>query len=124
MAGARQRPELVNVSSPFRVSVPQLAIKVDRDKIQTLGIPPIDVYDALQTYLGGLYVNDFNQFGRTWRGLLQAEPDFRRAPEDIPPFYVRTPDQLLVPLSTLVQARPTSGPEVPFRSQHFLRRKS
>ena len=119
MAAARQRPELVNVSSPFRVSVPQLAIKVDRDKIQTLGIPPIDVYDALQTYLGGLYVNDFNQFGRTWRVLLQAEPDFRRAPEDIRRFYVRTQDQLMVPLSTLVEVRPTSGPEVLFRYNHF-----
>src|SRR3989442_10805216 len=101
MAGARQRPELVNVSSPFRVSVPQLAIKVDGDKIQTLGIPPVDVYDALQTYLGGLYVNDFNQFGRTWRVLLQAAPDFPRTPQDFPPFYLRTPGPPNRPLSPL-----------------------
>ena len=73
----RERPELTSVSSPFRVSVPQLSVSLDRDKAETLGIPVTDVYDALQTFLGGVYVNDFNLFGRTWKMLMQADADFR-----------------------------------------------
>jgi multidrug efflux pump subunit AcrB len=71
----RQRPELMNVVSSFRNGVPQYKVDLDTDKAQTLGIPVIDVYNALQTFLGGLYVNDFNRFGRTWKVLMQAEPN-------------------------------------------------
>jgi multidrug efflux pump subunit AcrB len=74
-----------------------------------------DVYDSLQTLLGGLYVNDFNRFGRTWRVLLQAEPQYRDRPEDIRSFYVRTAQGDMVPLSTLANTKPVSGPEVVYR---------
>ncbi len=70
--------------------MPQYKVDLDRDKAQTLGIPVTDVYDALQSFLGGLYVNDFNRFGRTWRVYLQAESEYRRQPSDINRFYVRT----------------------------------
>ena len=61
-----------------RTTVPQYRVDLDTDKAQTLGIPMTDVYDALQTFLGGLYVNDFNRFGRTWRVMMQAEPEYPR----------------------------------------------
>ena len=116
---ARQRPELVNVNSSFRNSVPQFKVELDTDKAQTLGIPVTDVYNALQTFLGGLYVNDFNRFGRTWRVLMQAEPDYRDKPDDIRRFYVRSSNSSMVPLSTLVSVRQVSGPEVIYRYNRF-----
>ena len=87
--GARQRPELANVISTFRPSVPTYSVKMDTDKIQTLGVPLTDAYNTLQTFLGGLYVNDFNQFGRVWQVLVQAQPEFRSQPSDISRFFVR-----------------------------------
>ncbi len=119
VAAARARPELQNVISTFRNTVPQYKIDLDRDKVQTLGIPITDVYNALQTFLGGLYVNDFNRFGRTWRVYLQAEPDFRRQPSDINRFYVRTSHGDMVPLSTLAKTEPVVGPEVIYRYNRY-----
>jgi hydrophobe/amphiphile efflux-1 (HAE1) family protein len=118
VAAASKRPELRNVISTFRNTVPQYKVDLDRDKVQTLGIPVTDVYDALQTFLGGLYVNDFNRFGRTWRVYLEAEPQFRRQPSDINRFYVRTGDGNMVPLSTLVKVTAVTGPEVIYRYNH------
>lgn len=116
---ARARPELTNVIGGFRNSIPQFRVDLDNEKTQSLGIPVTNVYDALQTFLGGLYVNDFNRFGRTWRVLLQAEPVFRDHPDDIARFYVRTPGGDMVPLSTLVRVKPVSGPEVIYRYNRF-----
>jgi len=73
----------------------------------------------LQTYLGGLYVNDFNRFSRTWRVLVQAEQSARNRPEDINRFYVRTSGGDMVPLSTLVKIKPMTGPEVIYRYNRF-----
>jgi hydrophobe/amphiphile efflux-1 (HAE1) family protein len=115
VAAARQRPELVNVFSNFEVGTPALTLRFDREKAHTLGIPDTDVYDALQTYLGGFYVNLFNRFGRTWQVLIQAEGDFRRSPEDIGSFYVRAPGGLMVPLSTLVSTSLTNAPDTIYR---------
>jgi len=111
MDAARRQPAVANVFSDFSVDVPQLFYNLDRDKVQTLGIPPSDVFEALQTYLGGLYVNDFNKFGRTYRVMLQAEPRFRTSPRDIERFYVRSADGEMVPLSTLGQTKSIRGPE-------------
>ncbi len=119
VGAARSRPELQNVISTFRDTVPQYKIDVDRDKVQTLGVPITDVYDALQTFLGGLYVNDFNRFGRTWRVYLQAEPEFRRQPSDINRFYVRTAQGDMVPLSTLAKTEPVVGPEAIYRYNRY-----
>ena len=115
----RQRPELAGVVTGFRNSVPQYKVDLDSDKAQTLGIPVTDVYNALQTFLGGLYVNDFNRFGRTWRVLMQAEPEYRDRPEDVNRFYVRTSQGDMVPLSTLVSVKPMQGPEVVYRYNRF-----
>ena len=119
LAAAASEPALAGVTSPFRITAPQLTVSLDRDKTQTLGVPLGDVYDALQTFLGGLYVNDFNLYGRTWRVLLQGDSEFRRSPADVDRFYVRTSDGEMVPLTTLVSIRPTSGPEVIYRYNRY-----
>jgi multidrug efflux pump subunit AcrB len=77
------------------------------------------VYNALQTFLGGLYVNDFNRFSRTWRVTLQAEQEYRDNPDDISRFYVRTGNGDMVPLSTLVKVQRMTGPEVIYRYNRF-----
>lgn len=115
IAEAAKHPELGRIVSIFRDTVPQYTAQLDTDKAQTLGIPVTDVYNTLQTFLGGLYVNDFNRFGRTWQVLLQGEQEFRDGPDDIGRFYVRTAAGDMVPLSTLVKITPVSGPEVVYR---------
>jgi len=115
----RGRPEIVNANTALRTSVPQYKVDLDTDKAQTLGIPVTDVYNALQTFLGGLYVNDFNRFGRTWKVMIQGEPEYRERPGDINRFYVRTSNGDMVPLSTLVTIKPMPGPEVVYRYNRY-----
>jgi hydrophobe/amphiphile efflux-1 (HAE1) family protein len=119
VAAAHQRPELANVISTFRANVPTYSIKVDNDKLQTIGVPVSDAYNTLQTFLGGLYVNDFNLFGRVWQVLIQAEPTFRDQPTDIERFYVRNTAGEMVPMSTLARVEPSSGPDVIYRYNRF-----
>jgi HAE1 family hydrophobic/amphiphilic exporter-1 len=111
LAAARQRPELAGVTSLYSASVPQLYADVDQDKALKQGVAVGDVYQTLQTFLGGLYVSQFNRFGRQWRVFVQAEGEARTRPEDISRFYVRNDDQNMVPLSALVTTRPILGPE-------------
>ena len=111
LAAARKRPELAGVTSLFSASVPQIYANVDQDKALKQGVAVGDVYQTLQTFLGGLYVNQFNRFGRQWRVFLQAEGDARTRPEDIGRFYVRNNDQNMVPLSGLVTTDRIVGPE-------------
>ena len=107
MDAARQRPELAATFTGFRSGVPQLDAQVDRTKAKALAVPLSDVFSSLQIFLGSLYVNDFNAFGRVYRVQLQAEPSFRASPSDVARLYVRSqpgpngPAQM-VPLSTLV----------------------
>jgi hydrophobe/amphiphile efflux-1 (HAE1) family protein len=119
LAAARQRPELGTVVSTFRDSVPEYNVAVDTDKAQTLGIPVSDVYDSLQTFLGGLYVNDFNRFGRTWKVLMEADAQYRDRASDINRFYVRSSQGEMIPLGTLVHVKPVSGPEVIYRYNRY-----
>jgi multidrug efflux pump len=84
---------------------------VDRDKALKQGVPVADVYQTLQAYLGGLYLNQFNRFGRQWRVFLQAEGEERRTQQDIENYYVRNKNGEMVPLSALVSTRMISGPE-------------
>jgi hydrophobe/amphiphile efflux-1 (HAE1) family protein len=115
----RQRPELANVLSTFRGNVPAYDLKMDVDKLQTLGVPVTDAYNTLQTFLGGLYVNDFNVFSHTWQVLIQAEPNYRNQPSDINRFYTRAADGTMVPLGTVVTLKPTTGPDVVYRYNRF-----
>jgi len=110
LAAARKRPELARVNSLYASGMPQVYVDVDRDKVLTQGIAVADVYQTLQAYLGGLYVNQFNRFGRQWRVFMQAEGEDRMSPGDIAQYHVRTGQGSMVPLSTLASTRSTSGP--------------
>src|SRR3954451_1283747 len=111
LAEARKRPELSGVTSPFSASTPQVYVDVDRDKVLKQGIVLTDVYQTMQTFLGGLYVNQFNRFGRQWRVFLQAEGQERTSPENIAQFYVRNNDGNMVPLSSLQTVKQMFGPQ-------------
>ncbi|HEX6739552.1 MAG TPA: efflux RND transporter permease subunit, partial [Vicinamibacteria bacterium] len=116
---ARKRPELAGVNTPFRAGVPQVYADVDRDKVLKHGVAVGEVYQTLQAFLGGLYVNQFNRFGRQWRVFLQAEAEDRLEPEDIGRFYVRNNDGDMLPLSTVVTSRRIFGPEYTQRFNLF-----
>ncbi|MGA3098292.1 MAG: multidrug efflux RND transporter permease subunit [Bryobacteraceae bacterium] len=116
---ARRRPEMASVLSTFRAHVPAYSIAMDTAKLETLGIPVEDAYDALQTFMGGLYVNDFNVFGRTWQVLVQAEPEFRDRAGAIDRYYVRGSGDAMAPLGTFATIAPSSGPDVIYRYNRF-----
>jgi HAE1 family hydrophobic/amphiphilic exporter-1 len=116
---ARKRPELTGVGSQFSAGVPQIYADVDRDKVLKQGVAISDVYQTLQAYLGGLYLNQFNRFGRQWRVFLQAEGGDRHNEEDIKNYFVRNNDGNMVPLSALVTTRQITGPEYTNRFNLF-----
>jgi len=106
-----ESPELVGLFSSFTADVPGLYIELDRTKAKTQGVAVSDVFDTLQAYLGALYVNDFNKFGRVYRVFMQAEDSYRTQVEDISRLYVRTETGGMVPLSTLIDVKEIVGPE-------------
>ena len=106
-----KRAELAGVASQFSASVPQVYVEVDRDKVLKQDVAVGDVYQTLQAYLGGLFLNQFNRFGRQWRVFLQAEGEGRQTEQDIESYYVRNRNGKMVPLSALVATRSISGPE-------------
>jgi hydrophobic/amphiphilic exporter-1 (mainly G- bacteria), HAE1 family len=109
---ASKRPELARLTTTFDPATPQVKVELDREKARTLGVTVDNVFTVLQTYLGGLYVNDFVRFGRVYKVFLQAESQFTSKPDDIGQFYVRNNDGGMVPLSTLVKVSKMSGPNV------------
>ncbi len=111
MQAASQRPEIGRVSSLYRATVPQVYADIDRSKVLKVGVPLTDVNTTLGALLGSSYINDFNRFGRVYKVYVQAEPEFRRDPKQFGLFFVRGQDGQMVPLDTLVTARPSSGPE-------------
>ncbi|MEF2229318.1 MAG: multidrug efflux RND transporter permease subunit [Pseudodesulfovibrio sp.] len=111
MQAAAARPEVTGLFTTFSDQVPQYAVDIDRDKVKKLGVPLNEVFQTLQTYLGGYYVNDFNQYGRIYRVMVQADSQFRTKLDDLAKFYVRSSNGQMVPLSTLSAARRTGGPE-------------
>ncbi|HWB84967.1 MAG TPA: multidrug efflux RND transporter permease subunit [Bryobacteraceae bacterium] len=119
MEALSKRPELTGIYSAFSTAVPQIKLDIDRDKVRTLNIPINNVFRSLQIYLGGLQVNDFNLFGRTYKVMLQAEQDFRKSPESINDIYVRSSDGSMVPMSTLGTISMTTGPDILQRYNMF-----
>jgi len=114
-----ERPEIARVSTTFNSATPQVKVELDREKARTLGVPVDSIFQTLQTYLSGLYVNDFVRFGRVYKVFLQAESDFTSKPADIGQFYVRNNDGGMVPLSTLVKITKMSGPNFVSRFNLF-----
>ena len=109
-AEVAKRPEIASVSTAFNSVTPQVKVELDREKARTLGVPVDSVFQALQAYLSGLYVNDFVRFGKVYKVFLQAEPQFTNQPERLKDFYVRSKTGQMVPLSTLVTVGKMSGP--------------
>lgn len=107
----RSNPQLSNINTFFRPTVPQIRIEVDEPKALSMGVPVADIYTALQSTMGQFYVNDFNKFGRTYRVQLQAEAQFRSAPEDIGKIYVRSNSGQMIPLSALSRISREIGAE-------------
>ncbi|MCH2085590.1 MAG: multidrug efflux RND transporter permease subunit [Pseudoalteromonas sp.] len=107
---ANQRPELSNVYSTFRANVPQYFLEIDRNKAKAQGVALSDIFLTLQAQLGSLYINDFNQFSRTYRVIMQAESRFRQNPADLQYYYVHNDEGAMVPLTTLAKLEPILGP--------------
>jgi HAE1 family hydrophobic/amphiphilic exporter-1 len=116
---ARNRPELSSLVSTFRPSVPQLFIEVNQDRVMKQGLQFTDVYQTLQAFLGGAYVNQFNRFGRQWKVYLQAEPEYRTSADRINNFYVRNSKGEMAPLGSVVTVKRVSGPEFTNRFNLF-----
>ena len=123
MADADQRPETTRLNTTLQAASRQLRADVDRSKAETLGLPVQDVYSALQTLFGSLYVSQYNKYGRVWQVILQAEPQFRRGPEDINNIYVRQSHGEMVPLSSVVNSRYVTGPDLVSRFNGFMAAK-
>ena len=111
MAAARERPEIGSINTTFIPSVPQVFVRVDRDKVLKQGVNLGDVYQTVQAFMGGVMVNYFNRFGRVWQVYVQADGEFRTRAENVGQFYVRNGDGDMVPLSALVSMETIYGPE-------------
>ncbi|MGO8789272.1 MAG: efflux RND transporter permease subunit [Terriglobia bacterium] len=111
VAAARKRPEIGNINSSFLPSVPQKFIDVDRDKALKLGVPIADIYQTIQTFLGGYFVNYFNRFGREWQVYVEGAGPYRTSNQDLSQYYVRNGQGQMVPLSALARFEPRLGPE-------------
>ena len=123
IAKADARPEITRLNSTINAASRQLRADVNRSKAETLGIPVQDIYNALQTLFGSLYVSQYNKYGRVWQVILQAEPEFREKPEDINTIFVRQKAGKMAPLSALVDTRYITGPDLVSRFNGFMAAK-
>ncbi|MGH9326994.1 MAG: efflux RND transporter permease subunit, partial [Terriglobia bacterium] len=111
VAAAQKRPELAGLNTSFLPAVPQQYIDVDRTKALKLGVPIPDIYQTLQTFMGGFFVNYFNRFGRQWQVYVQGAGPFRNNTQDLRQYYVSNNQGQMVPLSALAKFEPRLGPE-------------
>ena len=119
MAAARQRPEIGSLSTTFLPSVPQQFLRVDRDKALKQGVPINEVYRTIQAFMGGLFVNYFNRFGRQWQVYVEAEGEYRTKADNVGLFYVRNATGDMVPLSALTRFESGNGPEFTMRFNEY-----
>ncbi|MDB5878100.1 MAG: multidrug efflux transporter permease subunit [Variovorax sp.] len=120
MGKARQSPELAGMFTSWQVNVPQLYADIDRTKARQLGVPVTDIFDTMQIYLGSLYANDFNKFGRTYSVRVQADAPYRARAEDVGLLKVRSTTGEMVPLSALMKVNASFGPERAMRYNGYL----
>jgi len=119
VTAASERPELAGLFSAFRANVPQIDFQLDRSKAKTLDVPINEVFQALQIYLGGLQVNDLTLFGRPYKVVVQAEPEFRVDPDNLGEIFVRSGDGDMVPIRTMATIGSTTGPDLVQRYNMF-----
>ena len=119
LAAARKRPELAGVLTTSRPHVPQLYVDVDREKVMRQQVNIGDVYQALQTFMGGYLVNYFNRFGRQWQVYVEAEGDYRKQVESMNQFYVSSNSGSMVPLTAVTDVKSISGPEFTMRHNEY-----
>ncbi len=119
MAAARKRPEIGSISTTFLPSVPQKFLEVNQEKVLKQGVAVSDVYQTIQAFMGGLFINYFNDFGRTWQVYVQAEAPYRANMENLGQFYVRNGIGQRVPLSALTNFESRSGPEFTMRYNEY-----
>ncbi len=119
MAAARKRPEIGPLSTTFIPSAPQQFVEVDRDKVLKQGVAISDVYQAIQAFMGGLFINYYNNFGRTWQVYVEAEAPYRSDLTNVGQFYVRNNKGEMVPLTALTKFESRSGPEFTMRYNEY-----
>ena len=119
MAAARKRPEIGTLTTTFLPSVPQQFVEVDRDKVIKQQVQINDVYRTIQAFMGGLFVNYFNRFGRQWQVYVEAENEYRTKSENVGQFYVRNSAGEMVPLSALTSFKSGTGPEFTMRFNEY-----
>ena len=119
LEAARKRPEIGMISTTFLPSVPQEFVNVDRDKVLKQGVTINDVYQTIQAYMGGLFINYFNDFGRTWQVYVEAEAPYRSNTGNLGQFYVRNNQGRMVPLSAVARFETRSGPEFTMRYNEY-----
>ncbi|WP_082768670.1 efflux RND transporter permease subunit [Paraglaciecola hydrolytica] len=119
MQKAAEAPELAGLFSGYEVNVPQIDVDIDRVKAKQLGISLDELFQTLQAYMGTVYVNDFNLFGRTYQVNLQADEQFRQTPEHIKQLKVRNQQQQMIPLGAFIQVSHSSGPDRVMRYNGF-----
>ena len=119
LEAARKRPEIGAISTTFLPSVPQQFVQVDREKALKQGVALTDIYNTIQAYMGGLFINYFNEFGRTWQVYVESEAPFRANTGNLGQFYVRNNQGEVLPLSALAQFKTRSGPEFTMRYNEY-----
>ena len=111
LAATRGKQDVGMIFSSYRPHVPQYKLNPDREKVSSLGLTLNDVFQSLQIYLGSYYVNQFNLYGRVWRVYVQAESEYRAKPEDLDRIYIRSSQNKMIPLSTIVTSQDATGPD-------------
>src|SRR5580658_5827429 len=119
LAAAQKRPEIGMISTTFLPHVPQRFVDVDRDKALKQGVAVTDVYRTIQAYMGGLFINYFNDFGRQWQVYVEAEAPYRSNADNLGQFFVRNSQGDMVPLSALANFAPREGPEFTMRYNEY-----
>jgi multidrug efflux pump len=120
LARAAKAPELAGLFSSYQVNVPQIYADIDRTRARQLGVAVTDVLETMQIYLGSLYVNDFNKFGRTYTVRVQADAQYRAHADDIGQLKVRSRTGEMIPLAAVLKVQPSAGPERAMRYNGFL----
>jgi len=119
LQAAQKRPELARLNSSLNAKVPQVLVAVDRDKVLKQGVEVKDVYGTIQAFMGSLFVNYFNRFGRAWQVYIGAEQGFRAEADEVKNFFVRNKNNEMLPLSSVVSLKSEAGPEFTSRFNEY-----